>query len=66
MPANGGASHDAHDADVEEWLHLVTLNNGILITPFHNMCLVCPTTTAADVDRLLEVLDAAVAELRVA
>jgi glutamate-1-semialdehyde 2,1-aminomutase len=64
MPANGGASHDAHDADVEEWLHLVTLNNGILITPFHNMCLVCPTTTAADVDRLLEVLDAAVAELR--
>ena len=64
MPANGGASHDAHDADVEEWLHLVTLNNGILITPFHNMCLVCPTTTAADVDRLLEVLDAAVSELR--
>jgi hypothetical protein len=30
------------------------------------MCLVCPTTTAADVDRLLEVLDAAVAELRAA
>ena len=66
MPTNGGASHDAHDAEVEEWLHLVTLNNGILITPFHNMCLVCPTTTAADIDRLLEVLDAAVAELRAA
>jgi glutamate-1-semialdehyde 2,1-aminomutase len=49
---------------VEEWLHLVTLNNGILVTPFHNMCLVCPDTTAADVDRLLAVLDAAAEELR--
>ena len=64
MPRNGTESHDAHDDDVEEWLHLVTLNNGILVTPFHNMCLVCPATTAADVDRLLAVLDAAVAELR--
>ena len=64
MPRNGTESHDAHDADVEEWLHLVTLNNGILVTPFHNMCLVCPDTTAADVDRLLAVLDAAAEELR--
>ena len=64
MPRNGTESHDAHDADVEEWLHLVTLNNGILVTPFHNMCLVCPDTTMADVDRLLAVLDAAAEELR--
>ena len=64
MPRNGTESHDAHDADVEEWLHLVTLNNGILVTPFHNMCLVCPDTTAADVDRLLAVLDVAAEELR--
>jgi glutamate-1-semialdehyde 2,1-aminomutase len=64
MPRNGTESHDAHDADVEELLHLVTLNNGILVTPFHNMCLVCPDTTAADVDRLLAVLDAAAEELR--
>ena len=64
MPRNGTESHDAHDADVEEWLHLVTLNNGILVTPFHNLCLVCPDTTAADVDRLLAVLDAAAEELR--
>ena len=64
MPRNGTESHDAHDADVEEWLHLVTLNNGILVTPFHNMCLVCPDTTEADVDRLIAVLDRAAAELR--
>ena len=66
MPKNGTESHDAHDDDVEEWLHLVTLNNGILVTPFHNMCLVCPDTTAADVDRLIAVLDQAAAELRAA
>ena len=66
MPKNGTESHDAHDDDVEEWLHLVTLNNGILVTPFHNMCLVCPDTTEADVDRLIAVLDQAAAELRAA
>ena len=64
MPKNGTESHNAHDEDVEEWLHLVTLNNGILVTPFHNMCLVCPDTTSADVERLIDVLDAAAAELR--
>ena len=63
MPRNGGESHAAHDGEVEEWLHLVTLNNGILITPFHNMCLICPATTAEDVDTLLGVLDQAVTEL---
>jgi glutamate-1-semialdehyde 2,1-aminomutase len=27
------------------------MNRGVLITPFHNMMLVCPGTTVADVDR---------------
>ncbi len=63
MPRNGGESHDAHDDEVEEWLHLVTLNRGVLITPFHNMCLVCPATSSEDVDRLIEVLDTATGEL---
>jgi glutamate-1-semialdehyde 2,1-aminomutase len=26
------------------------LNDGFLITPFHNMALMCPDTTVADVD----------------
>jgi hypothetical protein len=26
------------------------LNRGVLITPFHNMALMCPATTVADVD----------------
>jgi glutamate-1-semialdehyde 2,1-aminomutase len=38
-------------------------NRGILLTPFHNMALMCPATTEADVDRHTEVFGAAVAEL---
>ncbi len=63
MPRNGTQSHDAHDGEVEEWLHLVTLNNGILLAPFHNMALVCPETTKEDVDRLINVLDAEIRNL---
>jgi glutamate-1-semialdehyde 2,1-aminomutase len=63
MPRNGGESHAAHDDEVEEWLHLITMNRGILITPFHNMSLMCPATTADDVDRHLAILDEAAAEL---
>ncbi|WP_440026465.1 hypothetical protein [Chromobacterium amazonense] len=33
------------------------LNRGLLITPFHNMLLLSPHTTAQDVDRLLAVFD---------
>ncbi len=32
-------------------MHLFTLNRGILMTPFHNMALMAPSTTAEDVDR---------------
>jgi glutamate-1-semialdehyde 2,1-aminomutase len=35
----------------------------VLLTPFHNMALMCPATTAADVDLHLDVLDAAVRSL---
>jgi glutamate-1-semialdehyde aminotransferase len=31
-------------------MHLYALNRGILLTPFHNMALMCPATTAEDVD----------------
>ena len=32
------------------------LNRGVLMTPFHNMALMAPQTTAADVDRHTELL----------
>jgi glutamate-1-semialdehyde 2,1-aminomutase len=36
----------------------------VLITSFHNMALMCPATTAEDVDRHTEVFAGAVGELR--
>lgn len=36
---------------LDEFMHLFMLNRGILMTPFHNMALMCPTTTEADVDK---------------
>ena len=39
------------------------MNRGVLITPFHNMALMSPQTTAADVDRHTEVFAAAAGEL---
>jgi glutamate-1-semialdehyde 2,1-aminomutase len=39
------------DPELEALLHLYLMNRGVLITPFHNMMLVCPGTTVADVDR---------------
>lgn len=49
-PRNGSESAAAHDDELEEYLHLFTANRGVLMTPFHNMALMCPETTRADVD----------------
>ena len=51
------------DPELEEYLHLYLMNRGVLITPFHNMALMCPVTTEEQVDRHTEVFGAAVAEL---
>ena len=48
-PRNGGESNAADDPDLDEFLHLYLSNRDVLITPFHNMVLMCPTTTADDV-----------------
>jgi glutamate-1-semialdehyde 2,1-aminomutase len=63
-PRNGTEARAAMDDELEHIVHLYLLNRGVLITPFHNMMLVCPDTTPADVDRLLEAFDACVAELK--
>jgi glutamate-1-semialdehyde 2,1-aminomutase len=49
-PRNGGESHAAADPALDEYLHLYLANRGVLLTPFHNMALMCPATTDADVD----------------
>jgi glutamate-1-semialdehyde 2,1-aminomutase len=60
---NGTEAHEAADPELERYLHLYALNRGVLLTPFHNMALMSPTTTAADVDRHSEVFADAVATL---
>ena len=49
-PRNGGEAAASVDADLDRYMHLAALNRGILMTPFHNMALIAPGTTEADVD----------------
>ncbi|HEX8205305.1 MAG TPA: transaminase [Solirubrobacteraceae bacterium] len=49
-PRSGAESAALHDGPLEDFLHLFLLNRGVLITPFHNMALMSPATTEADVD----------------
>ena len=51
-----------HDA-LERCIHLALLNRGVMITPFHNMTLICPETQAADVDRLVDALGEVINEI---
>ncbi|MDT4943873.1 MAG: glutamate-semialdehyde -aminomutase [Pseudonocardiales bacterium] len=62
-PRNGGESAAAADADLEDYLHVYLANRGVLMTPFHNMALMSPATTADDVELHTELFTAAVAEL---
>ncbi|OXE36781.1 MAG: aspartate aminotransferase family protein [Phenylobacterium zucineum] len=50
-PANGREAADADDFELQQYLHLHALNRGILLTPFHNMVLISPAHTEADLDR---------------
>jgi glutamate-1-semialdehyde 2,1-aminomutase len=49
-PRNGAEAAASIDAELDRYMHLAALNRGVLMTPFHNMALMCPATTAADVD----------------
>jgi glutamate-1-semialdehyde 2,1-aminomutase len=49
-PRTGKEAADSGDFALEQYIHLRLLNDGFLLTPFHNMALMCPDTTEADVD----------------
>jgi glutamate-1-semialdehyde 2,1-aminomutase len=63
VPANGGESAALADEDLEDYFHLYLHNRGVLLTPFHNMALMCPATTAENVDLHTELFTAAVREI---
>lgn len=50
---NGGEAERAHAPELEAAIHVALVNRGALIAPFHNMMLVSPATTAAQVNRLI-------------
>ena len=52
-PRTGREAEAAFDTELERFLHLFMLNRGVLITPFHNMMLVCPHTERGDADALV-------------
>jgi glutamate-1-semialdehyde 2,1-aminomutase len=62
-PINGTESAKYADADLEEYFHLYTANRGVLITPFHNMALMCRDTQMSDVDKHTELFKDACLEL---
>ena len=62
-PRTGTEAAAASDPELDDYLHTYLANRGILLTPFHNMALMCPATSPDDVDRHTEVFGAAVAEL---
>ena len=62
-PRNGGEASAAIDLELDRYLHLAALNRGVLMTPFHNMALLSPATTAEDVDRHTAAFREAVAAL---
>jgi glutamate-1-semialdehyde aminotransferase len=59
-PRTGSDQWRAGDPELERYLHLAAMNRGVLMTPFHNMALMSPATTAADVDRHTTVFGEAV------
>ena len=62
-PRDGGTAAAGVDHALDAFMHLFAINRGILLTPFHNMALISPSTTEADVDRHTEVFEEAVADL---
>lgn len=56
-PRNGTEARASMQGALEHAIHLFFINRGVLIAPFHNMMLVSPATTDAQVARLAETLD---------
>ncbi len=65
-PKNGTEAGAAMQPALEHAIHMYLINRGVLIAPFHNMTLVCPDTTPANVDHLIATVRDCCDELRAA
>ncbi|MTD15540.1 aminotransferase class III-fold pyridoxal phosphate-dependent enzyme [Nakamurella sp. YIM 132087] len=63
LPRNGAEAAASDDFELQQYVHLYALNRGFLLTPFHNMALMCPATTGADVDAHTEMFGPMMQEL---
>lgn len=62
-PTNAKQARAAQNDELEHAIHLFLLNRGVLLTPFHNMMLVCPATSQADIKKLIDVFEDCLATL---
>jgi glutamate-1-semialdehyde 2,1-aminomutase len=62
-PKNAAQAREAQNDAIESVIHLFLLNRGVLLTPFHNMMLICPATTEADIHKLVQVFNECLKEL---
>ncbi len=62
-PRNGGEAAKLIHQPIDQAVHHYLLNRGVIVTPFHNMMLICPSTTGAHVNQLIETLDHCLAEM---
>ena len=62
-PTTGKEAAEAGDFELEQYIHLRLLNDGFLLTPFHNMALMSPETTEADIDAHTQAFRVMCAEL---
>ncbi len=62
-PKNAAKARAAQNDTIESAIHLYLLNRGVLLTPFHNMMLICPATTEQDIKKLVDVFKECLKEL---
>ena len=62
-PRNGSEARASLDAELEHLIHLALLNREVMITPFHNMMLVCPATAPTHVQKLINAFDQVLDEI---
>lgn len=62
-PRNAQEARDAQNDTIESVIHLYLLNRGVLLTPFHNMMLVCPATSQVDIKKLVQKFNDCLTEL---